>query len=159
MVIAELENHEIADLLARLNHVEWVDSLDDVSLSDWQEFYQNCIGQNHGNMPITMVLQDQSEIIGAVSIDVIDDIKEFPELTPWVCCLIINPERRKSGHAKSLMQNVVRRISDLGFQEAFLWTYDQEEMYKKFGWETHKTLNFKGRRAVIMRISIPIETS
>lgn len=52
------------------------------------------------------------------------------------------------------MLHIVEELAELGYQEAFLWTFDQEEMYSKLGWETLMNHQFKGRVAVIMKYTV-----
>lgn len=154
MKIAKLESHDVAMSLANLNYLEWSESLDDVSLRQWQDFYDTCIQLRLDTLPKTFSLQDHSELVRAVSIDKIDDIKDLPHLTPWICCLIVAPNKRRKGYAKALMLHIVEELAELGYQEAFLWTFDQEEMYSKLGWETLMNHQFKGRVAVIMKYTV-----
>lgn len=84
MKIAKLESHDVAMSLANLNYLEWSESLDDVSLRQWQDFYDTCIQLRLDTLPKTFSLQDHSELVRAVSIDKIDDIKDLPHLTPWI---------------------------------------------------------------------------
>ena len=154
MKIGKLDSQSAAMLLANLNYLEWSDSLADVSLRHWQDFYETCINSNFNTLPITFTLVDHSELVGAVSIDKIDDITDFPHLTPWICCLIVPPNKRGKGYAKALMLRAVEELAELGYQEAFLWTFNQEDMYARLGWEKLMNHQFKGKVAVIMKYKV-----
>lgn len=57
-------------------------------------------------------------------------------LTPWFGSLYVKPEYRKNGIAKYLYEYVATICKEEGYQKIYLHTSVQEDLYKRWGWQT-----------------------
>ncbi len=144
----------LASILARLNFAEWADTLPEITHSAWDNFYQECAMNGDSSLPTTIVATFHGEVVGSVSLEVIDDIDKFPHYTPWISGLVVARDYRNKGIASQLMQNASRFAVEMGYSKVFLWTYEQETMYQRLGWSVIHRIPFKGRGAVIMVLDL-----
>ncbi len=136
--------------LSRLNFAEWADTLPEITHSSWDDFYRECAMNGDSSLPTTIVGTLHGDVVGSVSLEVIDDVTEFPHYTPWITGLVVAQDYRSKGFASQLMQQAHRIAFEMGYSRLFLWTYDQETMYQRLGWSVLHRITFKGRAAVVM---------
>ncbi|MHB1210112.1 MAG: GNAT family N-acetyltransferase [Acidimicrobiales bacterium] len=141
-------------MLSRLNFEEWAESLPELTHSAWESFYQECAMNGDSSLPTTIVGTFHGEVVGSVSLEVIDDIEEFPHYTPWISSLVVAQDYRNKGIASQLMRYASRFAFEKGHSRIFLWTYEQETMYQRLGWSVIHRIPFKGRGAVIMALDL-----
>lgn len=144
----------LGSILSRLNFAEWADTLPELSHSAWDNFYQECAMNGDSSLPTTIVGTLHGEVVGCVSLEVIDDVDEFPHYTPWISSLVVARDHRNKGIASQLTQNASRLAFEMGYSRIFLWTYEQETMYQRLGWSVIHRITFKGRGAVIMALDL-----
>ena len=137
-------------MLSGLNFAEWEDTLPELTQSAWDDFFRECTMNGDSSLPTTMVGALHGNVVGSVSLEVIDDLAEFAHYTPWITSLVVTPDYRNKGFASQLMQHAHRIAFEMGYSRLFLWTYDQEALYQRLGWSVLHRITFKGRAAVVM---------
>jgi GNAT superfamily N-acetyltransferase len=148
----ELSNApEYVDAIAQMNYNAWRDTLNYLSLDYWQNFYRRAADSDGRELPISFVSFKGSRVSGTISIDHQDDLEGFPDYSPWICALVVDPIFRGRGIGTSLMRAACERVRELEYRVAYLWTFDQVEMYSNLDWAVTESVEHCGRRATVMR--------
>ena len=73
-------------------------------------------------LPVTFVAHDEAdEVLGAVGLDTYD-LDERHDTSPWVTGMIVRPDRRGEGVARTLMAHLERWAAEHGIVEAWVGT-------------------------------------
>ena len=84
-------------------------------------------------IPMTFIGLVGSECVGTISIFT-NDLKNKPELSPWLAALYVDVKYRKKGYAQELMNKIEKIAADLGFSKLYLRTETASNYYLKHGW-------------------------
>lgn len=79
-----------------------------------------------------VVLNENYRIIAGAGI-IENDFHERNDLTPNLCALYVEPEYRKRGIAKEILDYISNDISDLGYSRLYLLT-DHKGFYERYNW-------------------------
>lgn len=109
---------------------------------------------NDQQLPLTYVAFDGNVPVGMCSLRVNDGIRS--DLTPWLGSLVVAPNYQNQGIAKKLIERVEQHALSLGFQNLYLFAFDQTipNYYKQLGWETIAMDEFKGHPVTVMEIKL-----
>lgn len=87
--------------------------------------------------------------VGTASL-VVDDMSVRRELTPWLASVFVLPEWRGRGIASRLVQRVELEARDHGIERFYLFTPDQQPLYRRLGWRDRESLIYRGEEVTIM---------
>ncbi len=113
--------------------------------------------ENHLNdtkLPITLVALHGDIPVGMCSLRENDGIR--PDLTPWFGSLVVDPQYQKQGIGKMLMDAMISKAQELGFQKLYLFTFDPDLLgyYKHLGWIAIDTDEVKSHPVTVMERDI-----
>lgn len=73
-----------------------------------------------------------------------------PHLAPWLSMVVVPPESRGQGIASTLSLRLTYEAARMGFETIYLFTSQNESLYRRLGWETIETSDLNGLRIAIM---------
>lgn len=85
-------------------------------------------------LPYGIALLEEDEIIGFCMLRDID-LKEYPEITPNICNIMIFDEYRGKGYGTKLVEYAKEELKQLGYNKAYLWTDKAPKFYEKIGFK------------------------
>lgn len=144
--LAEHPQH-VATLVAML-HGEWG------ALAHWSDPVA-LTGEIEGRLqtqaaPLALVALDGDRLVGSVSIT-LDELAHHPDKHFWIGDVIVAADQRGRGIGTLMMRAIVAHASHLGMADLYLYTPDQEDYYRKLGWQTIGRDPANGEDNVIMR--------
>ncbi len=90
---------------------------------------------NEKDLPLTLVALHGDIPVGMCSLRENDGIR--PDLTPWLCALVVDPQYQKQGIGKMLTHAAISKTQELGFQKLYLFAHPiTSEYYKRLGWKS-----------------------
>ena len=104
------------------------------------------------DIPQTFVLLVDGEPAGTSSL-VAADMKERPDLTPWMASVFVVPEARRRGHVIPLIRTIETAAVAAGIPGLWLYTDTAEGIYARAGWRTVEIVQREGGKppATVMR--------
>ncbi|MEO5808271.1 GNAT family N-acetyltransferase [Devosia sp.] len=101
--------------------------------------------------PFTLAALDGEQFLGTVTC-IASDMDERPLLGPWIAALWVEPEARKSGVARTLVDTAVVKLLSQGNRSIYLYCKPQmREFYVRLGWEVLEDEVGEGRSVVFVR--------
>lgn len=88
--------------------------------------------------------------VGMASL-VVDDMSDRRELTPWLASVYVLPEWRGHGIASRLVRRVEAEARVHGVGRLFLYTPDQQALYRRLGWRSREERDYCGEAVTIMQ--------
>ena len=101
------------------------------------------------DIPQCFVLLDDGQPIGTSSL-VVADLKERPNLTPWMASVFVVPEARRRGHVIPLVQAVEAAAQAAGVRTLWLHTDTAERIYAKARWRPVEVVQREGKNAATL---------
>lgn len=101
-------------------------------------------------VPSVFAAMDGERPVGMASL-VADDMSDRCELTPWLASVFVLPEWRGRGIASALVRRVEQEAEDGGHELFYLYTPDQQSLYRRLGWEDVEEREYHGETVTIMR--------
>ncbi|RMF09823.1 MAG: N-acetyltransferase [Candidatus Neomarinimicrobiota bacterium] len=147
-VVSLAEVPDIIPTLAEWLYHQWGHLQPDDSVSRRVQALQERL--DVGRIPFTLAAVRGHTPLGCASV-VEHDIPGRPDLSPCVASVFVHPSYRKQGVGSALMERVTTQAFRLGYERLYLFTWDQERLYRSLGWETMETAPYRGDRIVIMR--------
>ncbi|MDB5535713.1 MAG: N-acetyltransferase [Devosia sp.] len=87
-----------------------------------------------GEFPFTLVAVSDGAFVGTVTA-IASDLDERPELTPWVAALWVEPEFRRTGVARALVERAVETMFAQGHPQVYLYAMPaMQPFYLGLGW-------------------------
>lgn len=79
-----------------------------------------------------------------------------PDLGPWISDLVVTPQYQNQGIGSLLLDVVIGKAKELGFDKLYLFTFDikTREYYQRRGWKTIDTGEFKSHPITVMKINL-----
>jgi GNAT superfamily N-acetyltransferase len=110
-------------------------------------------------IPQTFVLLVDGEPVGTSSL-VAADMKERPDLTPWMASVFVVPTARRRGHVILLIRTIETAAVAAGIPVLWLYTDTAEGIYAKAGWRTVEIVQREGGKppATVMRRDFTLST-
>lgn len=102
-----------------------------------------------GGVPSVFVAMAGDQPVGTASLTV-DDMDTRPELAPWLASVFVLPEWRGQGIASRLVRRVEREAREAGVETLYLYTPDQQALYRRLGWEEREVLAYRGETVTVM---------
>ena len=105
---------------------------------------------SRGNpIPQTFVLLADGKPVGTSSL-VADDLKERPDLTPWLASVYVVPEERRKGYVIPLIQVIERSAVVAAVSTLWLHTEHAKRIYAKSGWQEVEVVQREGKLPVTL---------
>ena len=109
------------------------------SLKDVQAFFKKT---HKHKLPLTLIAIVDNQCVGTVSLFE-QDCTLRPQYTPWLASLYVNPTYRSQNIARSLIDALVLKAAQLGFDTLYLKTENTASYYYKIGWTHLETILHK----------------
>lgn len=92
--------------------------------------------------------------IGMCSLRKDDGVR--PDLTPWLGSFVVDPKYQNQGIGKMLIDAVMRKTKELGFEKLYLFAFDATitQYYERFGWKKIGMDEFKSHPATVMEVEL-----
>jgi predicted N-acetyltransferase YhbS len=105
---------------------------------------------NDQSLPLTFVALDEDKPVGMCSLRETDGIR--PDLTPWLGSLVVALDYQRQGIAKQLMDTILAKAHELGFEKCYLFAFDLTipDYYARNGWVKIGMDQFKGHPVTVM---------
>lgn len=121
------EHPELSARAAEWFHAKW-----GIPLEAYQESMEACV-KNAGPVPQWYVAADGDAIIGGLGV-IENDFHDRKDLSPNVCAVYVEKERRCQGIAGTLLDHVCADMAAMGVDTLYLLT-DHTSFYERYGWE------------------------
>ncbi|MDT8895224.1 GNAT family N-acetyltransferase [Halomonas sp. I1] len=105
-------------------------------------------------VPSVFAAMDGERPVGMASL-VVDDMSDRRELTPWLASVYVLPEWRGRGIASRLVRRVEEEARDHGVERFYLYTPDQQALYRRLGWQDVEEREYRGEAVTIMQRDLP----
>lgn len=112
---------------------EWFSSKWHIPKKAYEESISECLA---GKTPVPqwyLVFDDGGNIAAGLGV-IANDFHKRPDLSPNICAVFVEPEHRKKGIAKMMLDFVCRDMGSFGFENIYLIT-DHTDFYEKCGFE------------------------
>lgn len=100
-------------------------------------------------VPSVFAAMDGDTPVGMASL-IADDMNDRDELGPWLASVYVLPERRRQGIASQLVRRVEEEAWDNGYDRVYLFTPDQQALYRRLGWRDMEKDEYRGQAVTIM---------
>lgn len=118
---------EIKERAAQWFHEKW-----GIPLSAYLESMEEALSGG-GSVPQWYVAVEQDRIIGGLGV-IANDFHDRKDLTPNVCAVYTEEDRRSRGIAGALLRYVCEDMKAKGIDTLYLVT-DHTSFYERYGWE------------------------
>lgn len=142
--------------LAGWTHAAWGHLNPGMTLDDAFERLRGECGA--GGVPSVFVAMHDGVPVGTASL-VADDMRDRPDLSPWLASVFVLPEWRGQGIASSLVRRVEAEARDSGIALFHLYTPDQQALYRRLGWQAVEERDYRGEAVTIMRRRFDADTA
>lgn len=126
-IIRLSEQPEIKERAAQWFHEKW-----QIPLEAYLESMEECL-TGKGAVPKWYVAVEGDRIIGGMGV-IENDFHDRKDLTPNVCAVYTEEDRRGQGVAGALLNDVCEDMKNRGIDTLYLLT-DHDSFYERYGWE------------------------
>ena len=102
-----------------------------------------------GGVPSIFVAMQGETPVGTASL-IADDMSIRREFTPWLASVFVVPEWRGQGIASGLVKRVEAEAIESGIRHFYLYTPDQQALYRRLGWQHVEHLEYRGEIVTVM---------
>ena len=149
MIVTLADRPDLGDMVARWIWDEW-SRHSGYSFGQTHE-YVMASATNRSGPPQTFVLLSSGQPIGTASF-VVADLRERPDLTPWLASVFVAPAARRRGHVIPLIKAVEAAAVSASIPTLWLHTETAKHIYAKAGWQTVEIVRREGKNpATLMR--------
>ncbi|WP_148254342.1 GNAT family N-acetyltransferase [Aidingimonas lacisalsi] len=134
--------------LAEWAHTEWGCLHPERSLDTAIAVFRTQCGS--GGVPSVFAALHDDTPVGMASL-VADDMSDRRDLSPWLASVYVLPAWRGRGVASQLVQRVEEEAYVYGHGGFYLYTPDQQALYRRLGWRDLENRDYCGERVTIMR--------
>jgi N-acetylglutamate synthase-like GNAT family acetyltransferase len=138
---------DYSDTFASWLHEQFAYEFAAQALHDWQREFKD--GQNDGNWR-TVIALENGQLLGGAALAK-HDSPDYPELGPWLACVLVAPSARQRGLAEQLITEVCSNAKEVGHQILYLHTHDRRDYYAKRGWEYLESFQAWGKEHSLMQ--------
>ena len=118
----------------------------DQTLDEWQRSF--AAGQSDGSWT-SLIATENGHLLGGATLAV-SDLPERPDLGPWLACVFVTPQARRTGVAAKLIAGVCDRAKSEGVRTLYLHTHSQADYYSTLGWEVMETFEAWDKKQYLM---------
>ncbi len=102
-----------------------------------------------GGVPSIFVAIQGETPVGTASL-IADDMSIRREFTPWLASVFVVPEWRGQGIASALVRRIEVEAAESGIERFYLYTPDQQALYRRLGWQDEESLEYRGENVTVM---------
>ncbi|AMC99383.1 GNAT family N-acetyltransferase [Halomonas chromatireducens] len=133
--------------VASWTYAEWGHLNPAYTAETWREAFRRECGD--GGVPSVFVAMQGDRPVGTAAL-MAEDMASRRDLTPWLASVFVLPEWRGQGIAARLIRRVEEEAAACGIDQFYLYTHDQQGLYRRLGWCDHEILNYRGEEVTIM---------
>ncbi|WP_227368894.1 GNAT family N-acetyltransferase [Halomonas sp. M20] len=138
-------------IVGKWQYEQWGSLYPETSQEAWQEeLHRECGARG---VPAVFLALAEGRPIGTASL-VKADMEVRRELTPWLASVFVLPEWRGQGVASRLVRRIEREAQEAGVTRLYLFTPDQQALYRRLGWKDKEALDYRGEWVTIMLRSL-----
>ena len=130
---------QLKEQAAQWFHQKW-----GVPLAAYQESMEQCLSAR-SPVPQWYLAMEGERIVGGMGV-IENDFHNRPDLTPNVCAVYTEPDRRGKGIAGALLRFVCDDMAGQGIRTLYLLT-DHTGFYERYGWEFYCMVQGDGEEA------------
>ncbi len=108
---------------------------------------------NRDKLPLCLVAFLEDKPVGTVALK-IREMETHPQYEHWLGNVFVLPEKRNRGIGSSLIEEAMKKAEQMGITRLYLYTRDRESLYNRVGWETIERVEYRGRKATIMKYEL-----
>ncbi len=82
------------------------------------------------------------------------DLESLGHLSPWLASVLVAPDYRGQGIGSALSERATQEAYVLGFERAYLFTFDMPSFYRRLGWVWVEDTTFLGHPVTVMSRTI-----
>ncbi|RTR05897.1 GNAT family N-acetyltransferase [Halomonas nitroreducens] len=101
-------------------------------------------------VPSVFAAMHGEQPVGMASL-VVDDMSDRRELTPWLASVYVLPDWRGRSIASRLVCRVEEEARAHGVERCYLYTPDQQALYRRLGWQDVEERDYRGETVTIMQ--------
>ncbi|WP_445158462.1 GNAT family N-acetyltransferase [Halomonas sp. E14] len=146
-IVRLIPESDHVDTVASWTFAEWGHLHPGSTADSYREAFRRECGE--GGVPSVFVAMQGNRPVGTAAL-LAEDMDSRPELTPWLASVFVLPEWRGQGIAARLIRRVEEEAVDSGFSQFYLYTPDQQGLYRRLGWQNLEELNYRGEAVTIM---------
>ncbi|KAA0013056.1 GNAT family N-acetyltransferase [Billgrantia pellis] len=133
--------------VASWTYAEWGHLSPGYTAESWCEAFRRECGD--AGVPSVFVAMEGDQPVGTAAL-MARDMHSRPELTPWLASVFVLPEWRGQGIASRLVHRVEAEAADCGVSLFYLFTPDQQALYRRLGWQDHEEVRYRGEAVTVM---------
>jgi len=126
-IIRLTDRPELQERAARWFHEKW-----GIPVETYAESMADCLAKK-GGVPQWYAAMEGDRIVGGMGV-IENDFHDRKDLTPNVCAVYTEEDRRCRGIAGALLQFVCADMAEQGIDTLYLLT-DHTSFYERYGWE------------------------
>lgn len=126
-IIRLTDKPEIKEQAAQWFHEKW-----NIPLAAYLESMEDCLARK-APVPQWYVALENDKIVGGLGV-IENDFHDRKDLTPNVCAVYTEKEKRGNGIAGALLHYVCADMKEKGIDTLYLVT-DHTSFYERYGWE------------------------
>ncbi|QEM83083.1 GNAT family N-acetyltransferase [Halomonas binhaiensis] len=119
----------------------------DSDFESWSKEVASFCG--NGGVPSVFVAMRDGKPVGTASLSP-DDMSIRREYSPWLASVFVLPEQRGQGLASALVRRVEDEAREHGVNRLYLYTPDQQSLYRRLGWRDLEALSYRGEDVTVM---------
>ena len=127
MIVKLRDMPSVKEQAAQWFHEKW-----GVPLEAYRESMEDCLA-GRSAVPQWYIAMEGERVIGGLGV-IENDFHDRKDLTPNVCAVYVEPDKRCQGVAGALLQCVCSDMKKLGIPVLYLVT-DHTAFYERYGWE------------------------
>jgi GNAT superfamily N-acetyltransferase len=137
--------------LARWLWTQWHDITPSTTLSEREESLYSYL--NRDILPLTFIALQHNQLVGSASLRAEEDLgsSDLSGFSPWLGGVFVDPAHRRTGIGTALCRTAERKAMELGYDQLYLFTLDQERWFSSFGWNVIKRGTYHNHPIAIMQ--------
>lgn len=127
---SELGQSELEKIINK-HYTHWKQYSPTMDFETTKNKFENIYAKGEG-VPSGIAMMENEQIIGFLVFKP-HCLEKYPQYTPWISDVMIFDDYRLQGYGTKLIDEALRRLKELGYSKAYLWTDKAPEFYEKIG--------------------------
>jgi predicted N-acetyltransferase YhbS len=128
------ERPDLLPIVAAWIYHQWWTTVEGASVNTLADLLRGHLV--HDEIPLTFVASLDRLPIGTATLMAHDvGTEQWPDLSPWLAALYVQPDYRRRGVGGALVSATVSKARALGARVLYLSTVDREDFYAQLGWQ------------------------